>query len=449
MKKSIYKIFVSAVLVLILTVNASAFAPLVVAGMYLTGSLVIHVAAVAGIYYAMTTGGTSTVAATTGEISRPSKVTWVDLTLPTPAVVEKNITAKLPAATAKSMANAAPSTYPNIKAASSYTVPAFYGPSTPLPADPTGMVGQKVYTAYQNTYWVLDSFAGNVVGSNPSSPNWNIAYFNGSQVGIYNGPNGSNSNWAKYNAHSVSAPAANQPQPATDAQFATNIANNGVSGAVKTAMQSEIDKMINDSSYVPTFTDDSTGLPFAPPASTSVAEPSKVAAYNNNQTAAETASAAGTAAAAATRAAWLNYSGNKGAGTYAQYQAAVAGQAATAAGTARNAATDANNAADTAAAVPSSGAAKTFSTAKFSQLKGALTSTYPFSTINTIGTYYSLLSSGSNTAPVFSLPLPMSHTMTVDLSIFDPVATTIRYLFGILFTAGCGWYVVRFWRGVA
>lgn len=91
---------------------------------------------------------------------------------------------------------------------------------------------------------------------------------------------------------------------ATSADFKTSVAP---SGTALSAYQAELDKAMQDDSYVPTFTDATTGLPWAPPAGSSPATPSQVSAYNSGQAAKEAGDAAKTAADSAVNTAQTNY----------------------------------------------------------------------------------------------------------------------------------------------
>lgn len=103
----------------------------------------------------------------------------------------------------------------------------------------------------------------------------------------------------------------------------------GISGNITTpqnlinAYENEVDKMLQDPSYIPTFTDASTGLPYIQPQPSSVSTPAQVEAYNKNVAVAAAGSAAATAAGNAVA---------SGSGSSASYRAAAdAAQAAAAA----------------------------------------------------------------------------------------------------------------------
>lgn len=353
MKKSL----VAVVMVLFLTVStAKAFVPLAIPASYWVASAVLHVAAAsAGLYYAMKSGNASSVN-TSGVVSRPSSVTWVDLTLPTPAVVEKNITTKMTKSQAESISTAKPTTYPNVKAAcqtqtnapmstTQLNVAGYYPPTLPIGTYIT--VGSTTYittgNAMFNQHYAQTSYNG-VPYAKPD------VLAGSGFILFYTNTSGWWDQWKVL--VSTSSPPSPVYSSASDSQFAATLSQNGTSGAVKSLYQAELDAMMQDSSYVPTFTDDTTGLPYVPPSSYNVGTPSQVAAYNANQDAKEKAVAADTAAAASTRAAWLNYSSNKNATTLAGWRSAQATQAGTAATGAANTATQAGNDNVTAPSVP-------------------------------------------------------------------------------------------------
>ena len=81
-------------------------------------------------------------------------------------------------------------------------------------------------------------------------------------------------------------------------------------------------------------------------------------------------------------------------------------------------------------------------------LRGPLAATFPFSLLGGLGSVYASMVADP-VAPIFQLPLPLGGSITVDLAIFDPVATVCRYLIAVLLSVGIVYYIVRFWRGVA
>ncbi|BCS53912.1 hypothetical protein GSbR_29080 [Geobacter sp. SVR] len=218
---------------------------------------------------------------TVGDILRPSKAAWIDLTLPVPAVVEKNVTAKKNHDQVKGTVNKNPSQYPNLKSAlqtQQGLVSNDTGGAT------TALVGKIV--CFGSTYYQLDSYVATYISyvTNTATPDkLTTPIFISGRIAL---PKMSSlvpyySQWvvdmAQYTYHIVIAPPFVDTTPS---QFAANISQTGFGGLVKSVYQPELDKMMQDPDYVPTFTDDSTGGAFSSP--TNVATPAQVAAYNAN-----------------------------------------------------------------------------------------------------------------------------------------------------------------------
>lgn len=72
---------------------------------------------------------------------------------------------------------------------------------------------------------------------------------------------------------------------------------------------------------------------------------------------------------------------------------------------------------------------------------------WPFNVPNTMVGFYEMLDV-EPAAPSFDLQL-LGKTFVVDLSIFDPVASVLRFLLGTLITLGLFYYIVHFYRGVS
>lgn len=84
----------------------------------------------------------------------------------------------------------------------------------------------------------------------------------------------------------------------------------------------------------------------------------------------------------------------------------------------------------------------------FMGLSGAFANVWPFCLLGTIAAMLSPLVA-SPVAPCFTLGLPLGQSLTIDLSIFDPVALVLRWVVGLCLTIGAIMGMVRFWRGVA
>jgi hypothetical protein len=284
-------------------------------------SAIIHVAAVAGLYYWMTSGSKSQVN-TSGDVTRQSNVAWVDITGPIPMVQNKPIHAKLTKDQIEAISGQKPTTYPNLDAASKRLADgsmAAYGDYT---------VGTQ-FSYGGKTYKVTG--AGSVPGD-PLGPHWEDYQFSGVGSGLtytytsdYGGhykatiTQGTGQQYRYYQLQAVPDPqhatyvyaqtvmqVSNTYRPSTAQELASTLAANGTSGDVNTAYQAELDKMMQDPSYVGTFTDDSTGLPFAAPPLGSVMSPEAVQAYNDAAAAKNAAEAAAINAADVANAAKTN-----------------------------------------------------------------------------------------------------------------------------------------------
>lgn len=89
---------------------------------------------------------------------------------------------------------------------------------------------------------------------------------------------------------------------------------------------------------------------------------------------------------------------------------------------------------------------RSFDWSKWIQLKGLLQNTWPFSLLLTIPGYLSGLIV-TPTPPTFNLPIYGGNTLTISLSIFDPIAVMLRWLIGVLVTVGGIQSIIKFWRG--
>ena len=292
------KLIVTCALYFFLVSSASAFAPLAIAA-YIVGtelapwaltSAAIHVAgAVAGLYYYFSNGNSSV--SSLGEISRSAKVTYVDLS--SMSVKEKSVTAKIPASQVIASAKSKQSTYPQLATASrTQSNAAVSGSSVNGTSDATTLPSGSLITGPSD----------GLLYRTTSLPRWNqhcsLSYYNpmpdslndSSMLIVYVDSDGF---WQQY---IIDITPASPPTPvyvdSTPNQFAKKLAQNGVSGPVKSLYQAEIDKMYDESSYVGTFTDDTTGLPYAPPSSSSVATPAQVDVYNKSGIAKESADTA-------------------------------------------------------------------------------------------------------------------------------------------------------------
>lgn len=314
-------------LVLIFTLSsplvATAFLPLLFPSVI--AALAIHsIAMSTSLLYSMTSSGSSSISPS-GTISRPSQVQWIDLTLPTPAVVTKPITAQMPFFQLKTLANNGGDKYLGVKAA-------LFGPPPPLsPLSSNSEIGSKYQNNTSNPTGpciVTDKINSMTSNGSINTFSWHEASFvgaNDSAVCTNGYPGCKTVTIIRFTETTFS----NEPYERSPLQFSKELLVDpfGSEGPVRSIYQSELDKMFQDPAYVPTFTDDTTGLPFSPPLN--AATPAQVDAYNKQGAAGE--------ATAADLAARTAASG-------------VAAKGATAAGTAYDAARAASIAADGAAA---------------------------------------------------------------------------------------------------
>jgi len=440
--------------------TASAFIPLVIPAWYLAaGAAMALTAAGAGMYYAMKSGHSATVSPL-GNLSRVASVAYIASKAGANVLDEHDVTAQMTYAQLSSLANAVSTLYPLVKDAingiglaptldKNSTVGTVY--STPVgnkrltescgvrlqdgsyTGDSIQMVGSdKVYVVYQN----------------PTN-----GYYQASNC-FYLGPDN------------------RTPSPLTPTEAAKRLAANNVSGDVRTPYQAEIDKMFQDPNYVPTFTDDTTGLPYATPPG--VLTPGQVTAINTAGAAADAREStitkigeAAAAAAAATNTANNNVQSAQAAQAAAATAAAASpndaalaaalaaanvalanAQAALADAQAKQAAAEAEQAKsqETLPTEDTTGKLHKWKWDKFETLKNLIPTVFPFSLISTLGSYLSVLVADP-VAPSFDLPLYQSNVMHISLDIFDPVATVCRWLIGILLTIGGVQLVIGFWRG--
>jgi hypothetical protein len=321
-------------------VPAFAFVDLIIA---IVGSAIIHGAGALGLYYQETSGGHSVVD-NNGNVIRPSQVSWVDLTMTTPAVQTHNVHDNMSADQIAAAAAANPSKYPLNQAA----------------ANPPNMSPAINHTNGSNSFnsttiGTLASYLTNNGKLATDTPGTSCC---GKTGGVTNCPGGSFSIYNNYPSagyFSITQRYGDIADTCDTLQYnpdagpggttrATNAAQAlGMTGQVTppanatTAIQAELDKMENDPNYTGTFTDDSTGLPYVPPAQTNVATPAQLAAYNAagdqgaaNTTALGSAQSAVTAANAAVTAAQAGVTAHPGDSGYANALAAAQAVAAVA-----------------------------------------------------------------------------------------------------------------------
>lgn len=295
------KYIITISMLLCLATSVSAFAPLVYIGYvvgtelapYVAATAAIHGAAiVAGVYYYMKPEP-STVSSS-GVVSKPSEVQWIDLTLPLPAVVTKPVQTQITPEQLKDIGskknpdgtNKYPSLQPVVAPVETPTYPT------------TNPVGMVVKAADGNNYIVgslLYASGGSGSGGNCSGWIGAITTYSGTPAIdlLIDG----RCSFYRYTFTTALPTLPNNSVPKTDAQIGSGIASSGSSGPVKSNLQSELDKVLQDDDYVPTFIEDN-GNTYVPPVN--AATPQQVKAYNDAGSAASDAAGhAATASAAA------------------------------------------------------------------------------------------------------------------------------------------------------
>lgn len=361
MKKKISTLILA--LILCFSVSAHAFVPLVIPAWAWIASAGLHVAgAAAGLYYYLNQGGSASVSAA-GSVSNPSTAVWVDLTGPVPTVVEKNLNASVSASAMQQLVLASPeskSKYPLLAEALQSGAGSLFiedMDSTKYPVGTKILLNDGTYVSTTSTPVTTADRRGYTCAEMLGGKS-TIYYPSGIIVNCIDVPGGGDLD--SYNTAPVVAPPKVPAPPATVASRLSSESTLSFPKSVDSKYNDELDKMMQDPNYVPVFTDDTTGLPFEAPASTSVMTPQQMAVYNAN-------GAKNEALAAATAAANTNATNTAAAATAANATAAAATAAsaaapgdatlAAAAAAATTAAAAANAAAGTASAVAAQAAA--------------------------------------------------------------------------------------------
>lgn len=456
-------------ILLFYTSSADAFIPLAWPAAYILGGSAAILTGVVGTRAIMKSDVNSTITAS-GLISRPSKIAYFLAQGAYINLMEKDVSASLSMYQAKNIADKNPSEYPALKNAlkDSFEPPNINGKVGDIFIIPEGQ--RKVSGVFpqpaskknspSNPYIFIGSSVVSYYYYNEIADKWPAA------DGFYYYSGATNIDFPRNTVD-------NTPPPlTTPAKFASRLSLVPepilTDVPVTSSYQAEIDKMLQDSDYVPEFSDDTTGLPLVYPPD--IVTPAELDKYNNETKAREAAAsvapaqaaavssgqasvtAAQAAATSATTIASANPSDSglqqKAAEALAALAAAQATLDKTLADIASAQATETAAVAETAATVPEIPARKTVSFAPLLALNGILSTTYPFNLPNVITSYFSMFQ-GEGLAPAFDLPLPMGNSIHVDLAIFDPVATLIRFMLGILITCGMFFYIIHFFRGVS
>lgn len=426
-------------------------------------SALIHAAIIGGAYlgwrtYKKENGGARNPSGTkvtpNGTIGRDVKVDWVDLTK-TDFIDGKDATAKVPYGELKSAVKADPGRFPRLKNAITKTYP---GQTTGDVVEATNgkryKLGSKGATACSDSPDPLYTYkASNLTVLIPEESSAVC-------------PGKTEARW--YGATEVQDP----PSVIGDAspqEFAKRLS--GVDNApanVYSDFYAEIDDYLTGKGGTLSVVDtpDSAFVDSAPPLSVpSMPTPAQFNSAKTGQSATAAASAAlssaqgaVTAAQGSVNSAQQAYNSSGSASDLQKLNDALKGladanaaldrlKADLARQAADDARADADDESDQPAVLGEPGEVPDLNFGRFQELKGALSSTYPFSLISMLPDLLSPFSR-SPSAPVIHLPV-YGNDLVVDLSIFDPVAAVCRWCLGVLATAGVVYYVVHFWRGVS
>jgi len=281
-------------------VPASAVVVLGIPAAYMYASAALHAAGAAiGVYFAMKPSGVSSMGSD-GKVSRPSSVTWVDLSGPTPTVVEKNVTASKTFEQTKTAVSSKPTIYPLLTTKLQTQTNAPLNVLNMTKSDVLTPVGSYVQngTTYRKLVTISQSYQGS--GSNPPGYTYSYDGMGPNTFTRISGLSGSYPTYTYQVTHYTTTTVSTLPAPvyapSTSAQFQTAVAP---SGTVNAAYQAELDKAMQDDSYIPVFTDDTTGLPFISPSQSTVATPAQISAINSKAEIAEKSAASVAAASAA------------------------------------------------------------------------------------------------------------------------------------------------------
>ncbi|ABK99371.1 hypothetical protein [Pelobacter propionicus] len=460
------KILSILVLSLFLTVQAAfAFLPLTIPAWYY-GAGALAVGGGAGVYCAMKSGYVATVDVA-GDIRRKAGVAWVALSAANvPILHESNVTAKQTLAQLKSIVTGKTSLFPNL--VNAFTDPGYVPSSTVNSSSVAPVVGQIVN--YNGSNYKLGTKQMDAAGAG-TSIGWlvNVGGLGPGTIGVkYNittttvgGNPYYNYNFAYY-SYTSNPTVTPVPFAATPLQFASTVTGSSSGGNASELYQAELDKALQDESYIPTFTDDTTGLPLTYPSDP--LSPAALAAVNAQgvaadereqalvaaQQAAQAAIAARDAAVTASQADPTNPAlAQKAADATAISDAATAAAKKVAAENATTVAEEATREADKESAasidIPT---IKAFSWARFADLKGSMAATFPFYLIPKIGDLLGQIAPSNPTPPVFNLPV-YGQTYQISLEMFDPIAVAMRSFIAVIASIACIVMMVKFYRGTS
>lgn len=245
--------------------QAQAFVPLAIPAAYLVAGAAVATGTV-GVYAAMKSGVASNLSAA-GLISRPTKMAYYYMVGSVAQLMEKDVNTNITRSQAIGIINSKPTTYPTLKTALSVK-DAFVVDSNNLAVN-SNIVNPQSSTGYSKVTSIQVFTGGGYSGTNPLFTSGYVNYLSG-----FNSGTGTYSTMTRYWCSNVTP----LTLPATDQQFQANISN--PDNTLKSNYQAEMDKVLQDPDYVPSFSDASTGLP---PDMSHALSPSDLAIYNDRE----------------------------------------------------------------------------------------------------------------------------------------------------------------------
>lgn len=288
------KIIASIILFFCLCNGASAAAFLAIPAAAWIGSGILHVAgAAAGLYYYLKQGSSAKMSSG-GDFTRDSNVAWVDMSGPVPIVTGDEIVAHLPLAAAQKMAADNTGKYPKSDAAlNEYAgngATRLSGTGATLPEGTLVNSGGKDYQITSGGgdvpstgFTILACTVGLTFSAAPGGDLSRTTNFgvDASKHYFYKNSSGQTS---YQNVVEVSLPQIKVGKNPEDSKTALAPLTLSPNDSQSLLLQAELDAMFQDPSYVPNFTDATTGLPYEPPPDSSVMSPEDTDRYNKQVT---------------------------------------------------------------------------------------------------------------------------------------------------------------------
>lgn len=406
-----------------------------------------------GVYYYMQQGGGSLVSPSNVARNAAAAYYVIDSANRVSNMIVKPLNANLSIGNIMGLAGSNPTAYPNLSYAASGNGP--IGPLSPGSIINYKAGGSMLTGVVGSTRTLVGNCSATTV--NCGSVFTNTAYY---YYAVEPG-----TSWAydiyRYPITPSTSPATIANPPASPSSFVGDVSNSD--GSPKSqALQDELDKAMQDPTYTPSFSDATTGLPWAPPAD--AVSPAVANEYDKRQEAAAAAAAAVNAANSAVAAAQAAHDAavaaaaanpndpnlqDKAAQTLIQLtnaQAAAAGSAANAAALGATQAAVEADAEDLPAPVEPPPGLKSFNWGAATKLLGTLETAWPFNLLMSLRGLFAPLEAPP-TAPAFDMHIYGDNKVHIDLSFFDPIATICRWVVSLLLTSLGIMAIVRWYRG--